>query len=221
LYQQEIIPTDKENHTMNETTATKTINEQDMLTVLNEGVKGNTFVTISTDTEPAMRKTNNPYYGLVRKLTTLNGMIGFDYPANVNKLAASEGKEERNAKPRSWGEVSPCKRFIFHKGAVYLRFRSEKCLEAPVYLMDGQEIAKALLDPFLTVKTKSSTQADLDGEIVVRDFSLASIKTITFRGVKYVIDHEVPATVQTITAPVVAPVTAPVTSPIGWESVDV
>lgn len=206
---------------MNETIVTKTITEQDMLTVLNEGVKGNTFVTISTCTEPKMNKTNNPYFGLVQKLTTLNGLIGFDYPANVNKLALAEGKEERDAKPRSWGEVSPCKRFIFHKGAVYLRFRSEKCLETPVYMFAGSEVAKALLDPFLPVKTKSSTQADLDGEIVVRDFSLASIKTITFRGVKYVIDHEMPATVQTVTAPVVSPVTAPVTSPIGWESVDV
>jgi hypothetical protein len=209
---------------MNETIQLATVTEQDLLDVLNEGVKGNTFVTISTDTEPAMRKTDNPYYGHVRKLTTLNGMIGFDYPANVNKLAMLEGKAERDSKPRSWGVISPCKRFIFHKGAVYLRFRSEKCLETPVYMVDGQEIDKDLLTPFLTVKTKSSTQVDLTGEIVVRDFSLASINTITFRNVKYLVDHSTPATAPA-TAPAIeiAPVETTPATPAkvtDWETVE-
>jgi hypothetical protein len=145
--------------------------------------KGATFFSATTVTDARLKKTGNPF-GKVLKHSRVNGIIGFDYEAGVNRLAAKEGKEAREAKPRAWGEISEDKIFVEHKGATYLRTRIERTLEEPRYFREdnGEELTKEQVAPFLPAKRKSSTQADLEGEIVECDYKLESLTQLKLGG---------------------------------------
>ena len=52
-----------------------------------------TFVQLRSVTEPDMRKTNNRFYGLVKKASYLNGVINFDYQQMVNNARVRENIE--------------------------------------------------------------------------------------------------------------------------------
>ena len=90
----------------------KNITTTQMIAMLNETVKGTMFLTALTETEPAMRKTGNMYYGKTFKRQNMNGQVGFDYNGGVNRLAAKEGKEARETHPRTWGKLSANRIFI-------------------------------------------------------------------------------------------------------------
>lgn len=98
------------------------ITHSDLVKLLPTIVKGNTFVTVHTDTEVDLPK-KNPFYGLRRKAKR-NGQIGFDYENAVNNRAAKEGlAADREAKPRKWGTVTHDRLFVEHNGKYYLRLR--------------------------------------------------------------------------------------------------
>ena len=51
-----------------------------------------------------MNKTNNPYFGKVRKQTKTSALINFDYESSVNRSLQKEGKDaDFEAKGRTWG----------------------------------------------------------------------------------------------------------------------
>ncbi len=83
----------------------------EFITFAQSTVRGNTFVTVESNTDARLRKTGCPFVG-VRKLTTMNGQIGFDYGENVNAMAEKEGKERRESKPRAWGELTSDRLFV-------------------------------------------------------------------------------------------------------------
>ena len=56
--------------------------------------KGTFGVEIITETEPAMRKTNNPFVGRVTKITHyINAVLGIDYQNAVNNRLVRKGLE--------------------------------------------------------------------------------------------------------------------------------
>jgi len=156
-----------------------------------KGTKGATFAILTTETESKSfmnkgRGVNaNPFFGKVVKRSFLNVCIGFDYANGVNNLAKKEGKEERETQARSWGVVSEDRIFIDHKEpASHLRTRVMGTMQSPVFINieTGEEVEKTELEPWLKVSKKSSTQSDLEGEVVERDYGIASIRTIKTNG---------------------------------------
>ena len=79
-------------------------------------------VDVEIATEPKMRKTNNPYYGRVKKHTAYLGVdFGANYTEEVNRRRAEEGKTaDFQAKKSPYEEVNP---YFVRKGdQLYLRY---------------------------------------------------------------------------------------------------
>ena len=159
--------------------------------LISEGTKGATFAILTTETESKSfmnkgRGANaNPFFGKVVKRSFLNICLGFDYHNGVNNLAKKEGKEERETKPRSWGVITEDKIFVEHKGEFYLRTRVMGTMQAPVFIdsTTGEEVEKEVLAPWLKESSpKSSTQSDLEGEVVERDYNVSGIRTLKTNG---------------------------------------
>lgn len=156
------------------------------VSIISRTVRGTMAVSIDAVTVPEMRKTGNPYAGRITKSCRMDGMIGFDYENSLNNQAAREGKEDRDAKARKWGVLTADRIFVTHKGAWYLQMKVQST-DTPVYRDDmGNEIAKDTLAPFLPAKSApSSTQSDLDKEIIVRDVKMSNVKGMRFNGGEY------------------------------------
>lgn len=154
------------------------VSSKNIKSIIEQGNKGATFATFDAVVEGKsfMNKTNNPFFDVVVKKSRVNGIIGFDYENNVNTIAIQEGKELRQAKPRVWGEITQDKIFVYHKGELYLRTRVLKT-STPIYVnkVTGEEVDKCALEPYFKSSSKSSTQSDLEGEVIERDYKISSI----------------------------------------------
>ena len=156
-------------------------------------VKGTTAVSIMAETPVRMVKKHretkepNPFLGAVKQQKK-NGLIGFDYENSVNNQAAREGKEEREAKARTWGVLSDSRLFVHHKGQSYLQVKVQTTTDT-VYMLNGETISYEDVKPYLSSTGTSSTQADLDKEIIVNDIKMANIKAITMQGETFMLSH--------------------------------
>ena len=125
--------------------------------------KGAKIATIITETVPDMKKTKNPYYGDVVKLTRANVMINTSYSNAIAKKAATQldpalaKKMQPVVQPRTWGKRVDNTCFITHKDNTYLELRFNSKNPKVVYLNNntGNEIESDLITPFLT---KSAAQ---------------------------------------------------------------
>jgi len=159
--------------------------------LLRQNVKGAEIVTVDLDSDMdgkgKMLKTGNPFVGKgIVKRETLNGVIGYIYANSINRLAGKEGKEERDAKRHPWGDMDAKHLFRTHRktGAEYLSMKVENVTVHGFFTPDGTEIAADEIRPFIPVKKKSSSQSDLDGEVIARDYKMANIRAIRMRGVE-------------------------------------
>jgi len=160
--------------------------------LIRQNVKGTTIVTIETETDPRMRKTGNPYAnkGVIKK-QTLNGVMGFDYEAGVNRRAEKEGKEaDRTAQPRKWGVLMPDRLFVTHKGSYYLQLQCEGVSNRRFELPDGTEVPESEIKSFIPDKEESSIQSDIENKLIIRDVKMENVRSITFKGTKYEIVSE-------------------------------
>ena len=99
-----------------------------------QNVKGTAIVSVDLDSDMdgkgKMRTTGNSYSGLgIVKRETLTGIIGYNYGKAVNRLAAKEGAEQREAKLHPWGDMDEHHLFRIHRtnGKRYL---SEAAVQA-------------------------------------------------------------------------------------------
>ncbi len=151
---------------------------------------GNGFAHIKTKTVPAMRKTNNPFFGKVWKITDANIQAGFHYINSVNNQLEREGKE-RNAelKERKWGVRiggTPLVEHTNKKGEynLYLEAKVESVNSCYFVDEDGNKVDREALAPFLYASKKSSTQENVEKEVILRDYKLDSIQWIKMDGVE-------------------------------------
>ena len=170
------------------------VSTDELVTLIRSLVSGTSHVTVDLDSDMdgkgKMRTTGNPYAGLgIVKRETLNGTIGYIYENAVNRIATKEDKEARDAKPHPWGDMDEKHLFRINRktGAPYLSMMVKNVEVHGYFLPDGTEVAKDVLAPFIPVKVKSSTQADLDGEVIVRDYSMKNIKTVRAFGYEFCI----------------------------------
>lgn len=158
-------------------------------------VKGTTAVSVVSETAVRMVKKHretkevNPFIGAIKRQKK-NGLIGFDYQNSVNNQAEREDKEEREAKSRTWGILSESRLFVHHKGASYLQLKLQSVTDT-VYLLNGVEISEESLKPYLSSSSPSSTQDDLEKQVIVNDIKMENIKAMTMMGETYVLSHGV------------------------------
>lgn len=182
----------------------KRIDRSEIEKLLKAGEKGTVFLTVfyASPMDKAMRKTENPFHGKgLLKECSINGCVGFDYEAAVNRIAAKEGKEARQAKGRQWGVLDADRKFVRHttKDGVSKTYLQIMCRSntTPVFrlgarLLTDAEVAE--VKTFIPEKAKSSTQEDLDGEVVCRDIDLANILAIRVNGEHYLVADLEPLT---------------------------
>jgi len=124
------------------------INESQLTEIL-LGIKGAKFMTVTTNTEPSMRKTNNPFSGQdVRKISTNNITVNFDYGKSLQKKGGTPSD-----KGRTWGSRVGKTSFIQHKGGLYVQAKLNAKPQKVVYTLDGTEMTPeqlTALQPFLS-----------------------------------------------------------------------
>lgn len=172
---------------------------RDQLVETMQGRKGAFFATIVAETEPAMRKTNNPYVGAT-KISRVNGLLNWIYENAVNRqriredqpLDANGEVEHFTAKPRKWGQrvkrndgtVTP---LVEHKGKHYLELKVERSLGYE-YRHNGQTLDPAVVAPFLPNREEGARQ-EVDNPVILRDYSIENITQITIDGIVYEITN--------------------------------
>jgi len=165
--------------------------------LIRNNVNGAQMITVELDSDMdgkgKMRTTNNPFAGRrIVKRETLNGVIGYIYANSVNRIAAKEGQDERQAKPHPWGDMDEKHLFRIHRtsGKHYLSMKVENAKVYGFFDPNGDEIESDKIRPFIPEKTKSSTQADLEEEVIARDYNMDNIKAIRMKGVEIEVIHE-------------------------------
>jgi len=193
------------------------ISRANAVAILSDNVHGAEMVTVDLDSDMdgkgKMRKTGNPFVnqGIVKR-ETLNGVIAYDYGKSVNRLAAKEDKDEREAKRHPWGDMDAKQLFRVHRttGKAYLSMKVENVTVHGFFRPDGTEVPADEIRPFIPQKQRSSTQSDLEGEVIPRDYNLDNITAIRMRKAEFVISEH-SDTVESVKTPVeveAEPVTA-------------
>lgn len=154
-------------------------------------VRGATFVTVATNTEPKMKKTGNPFHGRVRKIAKYNGQINFHYDRAVLAQLEREGKDascffagESYHKPilREDGTLTP---FAVHKddpSREYLRFRILRTLETSYVDETGADVPEAALEPWLDRNPNAYANQGTEKKIRFITLGLTSVTAVTFDG---------------------------------------
>jgi len=177
-----------------------------------EARRGARIVTLVSVTTPAMRKKDNPFFGLVERVVRRNGMCGANYESSVNRRRVKEEQPtddegivlQFTALPLPWGQHDgPF--FVKHtpKGAcqerLYLKFLPNRNLEEQwrnaVTKQPLNPSQVELLKPFLRTSGGSSRQ-EIDNQVEWRTIALDSIEQITIDGELYVLDHPQPLTLE-------------------------
>jgi len=157
-------------------------------------VKGATFATIIAETDAGLKKTGNPF-GPVRKVSRVNVCLGFQYESAVNRQRTREGTEaDFQSAPRQWGTRIPGSMLVEHKGKLYLETKVEKSLGYVFLDANGKELTAEEVAPFLPARSKSTRQ-ETEKEILVRDYALESLRSLSMGGEQYVMLQDVPALV--------------------------
>lgn len=165
----------------------KKLISRETLTKMLMSLKTATPVTILSVTVPAMKKTGNPYYGNVRKITSANVFINFHYANSVNNRRNKEGKDtDFVAKPRVWGTRIPGTPCVEHKGNLYLETRFLKTANVEYIDTKGNPVSKTVLEPFLQ-KSKKTSRQGVDEVVILRDYKLENIVGMNFLGDEFII----------------------------------
>lgn len=137
-------------------------------------------VTILTRTQPALRKTGNPFAERgVERIARRNGFVGGDYESIANNKQERAGEaRDFEAMPLPWGQHAG-RFFIEHKGARYLKFFPIQTGCAGVdewRTCDGQPLTLDDVRPFLP------KHHDAPSGVPWRTIALTNIEEIVIDG---------------------------------------
>jgi len=175
-------------------TNVQTISTESLITVLNTLPAEPADVTIVSRTEPAMRKTDNPFVGKLFKVSTVSGEINWQYGHEVNRQRQREGGfdivdgqpvvatvDEFKAHARKWGQRIENSPFVEHKGQHYLELKvsesnGHEYRDENNELVTGETLEHA--KTFFPKRSESSRQK-VENKIVLRDYRLDRVTAIT------------------------------------------
>lgn len=170
-------------------------------TIVSLSNNGTTTIGFESLTEPSMNKTNNPFFGKVLKVSSVGGMIGYDYENSVNNQLGREGKEKTFvSQPRKWGVRDENHPFLVRhtkKGETverfYLSVKVQQSNKKPIYLDKEtlEVIPTEKLRPYLKESKKPNTQEDLDKEIIIRDYEISTLRKMSIGGQKLILQPDV------------------------------
>ena len=174
----------------------QTITRAELISIIEMRSRSGCFaVTIDAKTMPKMRKTNNPYFGKVFKVSRVNGMLNWIYQNAVNRQRTREGNEaDFEVKPRHWGTRTPHTPFVTHVKddvqKLYLELKVERSLEHSYVDDAGNLFDKAKIAEFLPA-TKDEGQAQgLDKAVILRDYDIENVTAIAVDGITYQIGEK-------------------------------
>jgi hypothetical protein len=175
-------------------------------------VRGAKPVTIVTRTEPTLTGGKKcPFAGLV-KVSTVNGMINFNYENAVNRQRSREGNAEVfESASRKWGKrlyetpETAARRNPRHlpfvaknwkedtitvdefneipNDELYLEMKVENSGDY-IYMLNGEEIPKEKVAPYLP-KKKEGERQDVEKTVILRDYKIENVEQITIDGESY------------------------------------
>lgn len=143
---------------------------------------GSVILTVEIDTEPKLKKRGNPYAErVVRKRFRMNGSLGPDYEAAVNRRLERAGEEPNfEAQERSWGERSE-DAFVTYGDRQYLVLHERSRSEA-VYSVDGETVDAEVLKPYFPA------QKEREETVKYRNVFLGNVRSVTFGGETYTVE---------------------------------
>jgi hypothetical protein len=160
--------------------------------------KGAFFGTIVAETDPRMKKTDNPFVGAM-KISRVNGLFNWIYENAVNRQRVRENQplddagevEHFDAHPRKWGvrlrrEDGTVTPLVEHKGSYYLEMKVERSLGYE-YRKDGVTLDPKAVEAYLPQRKEGARQ-EVDNPVILRDYSIDSIRQITLDGIVYEIE---------------------------------
>lgn len=164
--------------------------EAEIFAILAE-TKGAKIVSFTARTDARLKKTGNPYKGVV-KVQRVNALVNFHYDAGVLRRLEKEGKSPDDFKKgTSWhvpvlgkdGELTP---FCQHPktGEYYLRICCLKRLEATYEDQDGVVLTREQIAEWLPAANGYENQG-LDDPLVFLTFKLSGIEQLTVDGVTH------------------------------------
>lgn len=149
----------------------KSLTKQELVEVL-KSVKGNTFISIESKTEPKLKK-GNPFNALI-KISKVFGAIGFNYENSVNNQRIRESLEvDFEAKPRQWGKRIKGTPLVEHKDKYYLEVKVQGAESD--YFQDNNRVDVDKIKPWMY---NSKSRQGVEKEVIVRDYSLDNISRI-------------------------------------------
>ncbi len=171
---------------------TKTISQSQLADML-RSVKGARALTISALTDTRARKTGNPY-SEVLKLTKINGFVGVDYGASVERQQAKDGQPVGfEAKQHPWGDKVEGTPLRAHRktGKLYLTLQPKKVIDRQTFFGRNPasgvlvQIPKATIAAFLPEKRSAAPSQGVEHEVLTRDYALDNITAISLNGETY------------------------------------
>jgi hypothetical protein len=150
--------------------------------------RGASFVSVTTSTEPRLKKDNNPYFGRIRRICRRQGMIGPLYQNAVNNQRIREEKTpDFLAEPLPWGQHDG-PYFITHNGRTYLKLKEhghgdDRWVDAET----GSVIDVSVLSPYFY--SKSEGRQGLDKPVDWKTVRMDHVVSLSFDGLVVEVIH--------------------------------
>lgn len=152
---------------------------------VNELKKGTMGIKLISVTDVRMNKTNNPYYGRVKKVSLLTNVgLGLNYENVVNNRLVREGKENnfvaQAPKGKKWLNYPLTLVSEKDENVKYLRTTMYKnTTKETKYIIDNKianENEIAIMKQFIPKSSKPKNQGlDEENAVIVRDFKFENI----------------------------------------------
>lgn len=150
-----------------------------------------TFATLVMETVPKMRKTNNPYFGRVTKITKVQAQLNTNYTKKINNQRKREGSNADFEAKANWHEpVSDAYNGCISrhkKDATKLYLNYVEMSKNTVYFLDGfpvtpeqfKKIAAFFPASVKKVKEKTAQAQGLEKPVIYRLVSIDNVKSLT------------------------------------------
>jgi hypothetical protein len=153
------------------------------------------FVYCVYNTEYRMNKSNNPYFGRVRKITYNRFMLGYDYQNRVNNNMNKEDIQGTfvSQKPSGRTHVSKCVTIDDKTNSVYyvnLEYFKENKLKTEI-LLDGEIVTDVnLLNDIKSFKVKSypNTNQPQEKKVEMITPKVENLTFLSMNGIRYTIE---------------------------------
>lgn len=162
------------------------VTQEELLLVL-MSVEKPTFTNIVMCTVPKMNKGNNPYFGRLVKKSKGNFFIGGDYERMVIEGMIKEGLEDefKSEKCTVGEHLTKCIQYNEKLNRHYLQYYTYPSSNIKsTYEVDGVEVEKDIIRPYLTSSSSTSRQPQ-EKKVNVKSLMLSSIKQISLGGKIY------------------------------------